>query len=99
METLNVAIVGGSIAENASISRDFCVFSIITYRMVKTDGVKKRVREDIPVIFWNPGTISEYLTKGKYVVVQGKVASMEEDDGHLVAFNITFPGVQPRRAP
>lgn len=97
METLNLAVISGNIGEPASVmkSRDggeYCVFSVITYKVVKTDGVKTRIKEEVPVLMNRPGTIAKYLVRGKPVVVQGRVASLEDQSSNLIASAVTFPG-------
>lgn len=98
METVNVAVISGNIAETAKVYRgdgisEFCEFIIINYRAVRVGDVKKKVREEIPVIMFSPGTIAKYLTKGKYVIVQGRVSPLGLDP-HLAALSITFPGMK-----
>ena len=44
---------------------------------------------------FRPGTIAKYLTRGKAVVVQGRVAPHSEvgrDGPTMIASSVTFPG-------
>ena len=97
METLNLAVISGNIGEPASVLKssdgsEYCVFSVITYKVVKTENGKTRIKEEIPVLMNRPGTIAKYLLRGKSVVIQGRVASLEDKSSNLIASAITFPG-------
>lgn len=97
METLNLAVISGNIGEPAEVfnqagSESYCRFTVVTYKSVRTDSGKTKFREEIPVVMLRPGTISKYLTKGKAVVVQGRVAPKKQDGPTLIAASVTFPG-------
>lgn len=97
METLNIAVISGNISQPARVvdvsgSGECCLFSVVTYKMTKTGDTKVRFREEIPVAMYRPGTIAKYLTKGKPVVVQGRIAPDTEGVSNLIASSVTFPG-------
>lgn len=95
METLNLAVLNGNVASDAVVfhkdSVEWCTFPLITYRMVKSESGKVKVKEEHVIAVCRPGTISKYLTKGKSVVVQGRVSPLSSDY-NVVATSITFPG-------
>lgn len=97
METLNLAVISGNIGEAAKVIRnpgleEYCEFTVITYKSIKTDSGKVKFKEEIPVVMLRPGTIAKYLTKGKAVVVQGRVSPLSEEGPNLIASSVTFPG-------
>ena len=97
METLNLAVISGNIGETAKVIRsadmeDYCEFSVITFKSIKTGTGKVKIKEEVPVVMFRPGTIAKYLTKGKAVVVQGRVAPQGEGKPNLIAASVTFPG-------
>ncbi len=100
METLNLAVISGNIKEVAQVTQppgldEYCSFAVITYKSIKTESGKVKMKEEIPVVMFRPGTIAKYLTKGKAVVVQGRVAPHSESSRGgptMIASSITFPG-------
>ena len=100
METLNLAVISGNIKDAAQVTQapglgEYCSFAVITYKSIKTESGKVKVKEEIPVVMFRPGTIAKYLTKGKAVVVQGRVAPRSEvgrDGPTMIASSVTFPG-------
>lgn len=102
METLNLAVLSGNVGADASVfyvdSVEWCSFPLVTFRMIKNDSGKVKVKEEHVVSVCRPGTITKYLTKGKSVIVQGRVApigSNRIDPDYVVnviATSITFPG-------
>jgi len=95
METLNLVVLNGNVDADASVfyvdSTEWCSFPLVTYRMIKSDSGKMKVREEHIVSVCRPGTIAKYLTKGKSVIVQGRVAPAGSSH-NVVASSITFPG-------
>ncbi len=96
METLNLAVVSGNISSGATLYEtdgiEYCDFSVITFRSIKTEDRKSKVREEHRITMLRPGTIYKYLTKGKAVVVQGRVAPSGSKGPNIIATSVTFPG-------
>ena len=96
METLNLAVISGNIGSDATLYSvdgiEYCDFSVITFRSVKTEQGKSKVKEEHRVTMFRPGTILKYLTKGKAVVIQGRVAPVTSKGLNIIASSVTFPG-------
>lgn len=96
METLNLAVVSGNIGSEAKLYElegiECCDFSVITYRSMKTEAGKSKIKEEHLVTMFRPGTIYKYLTKGKAIVVQGRVAPVGSRGPNIIATSVTFPG-------
>jgi single-stranded DNA-binding protein len=95
METLNLAVLSGNVGQDASLFQidgvEWCSFPLTTYRVIKNDSGKARVKEDHIASICRPGTIAKYLTKGKSVIVQGRLAPVGSKYS-VVATSLTFPG-------
>jgi single-stranded DNA-binding protein len=96
METLNLVVISGNISSDAVLYEsngiEYCDFSVVTFRSAKTDSGKVKSREEHHVTMFRPGTISKYLTKGKSVLIQGRVAPANSKGPNIIATSVTFPG-------
>ena len=97
MQNVNLVVLSGEIHSVSPGADHVNIFIRVSNVSKGKDGSKIYRKENIMVVMEDPGTILQYLVRGKYVIVQGCLSSTgygEAGNTYVLAKSVTFNGAR-----